>query len=282
MRPSIRTLLLLFAILLSSRATLADACVVECMRMFSCNRPPAGVPGPDCSQQYSHQTHLCEISCRGKNGNSEPTTGWGSIAYSAKEHAYGYAYLKQSKADAEQVAMQNCNQRASGCSIRIDFYNSCGAVASSGDTVGAGTASTKAGAEQKAVAACASNGGRQCTPESSVCSGASAASTTPDAPRAVSWGAIAYSNKDSGSGWAQGKGDKPAAEREALNACAQRGRNCSILTSFNKQCGAVAADREFFGWGTHDDQRTAQQRALDECKKDGGARCALRISFCSY
>jgi hypothetical protein len=84
-----------------------------------------------------------------------------------------------------------------------------------------------------------------------------------------------------GAGWSQGKDDRASAEKEAMTACAQHGKACVLRTTFNKQCGALAADRDFTGWGTSADQREAQQKAIDDCKKSGGARCVLHISFCS-
>jgi hypothetical protein len=83
------------------------------------------------------------------------------------------------------------------------------------------------------------------------------------------WGAIAYSSRDMGAGYAQGKNDRASAEKEALSICAQRGRACVFQTAFNKQCGALA------------DQRDATRKAVDDCKKADGARCVLHISFCS-
>jgi hypothetical protein len=55
-----------------------------------------------------------------------------------------------------------------------------------------------------------------------------------------------------------------------------------LQTAFNKQYGALAADRNFTGWGTSADQREAQQKAIDECKKAGGTGCVLPIAFCSF
>jgi hypothetical protein len=63
--------------------------------------------------------------------------------------------------------------------------------------------------------------------------------------------------------------------------CAQRGKACSLRTAFNKQCGALAADRAITGLGAAADQREANQKAIDECKRAGGAKCVLHISFCS-
>jgi polygalacturonase len=84
-----------------------------------------------------------------------------------------------------------------------------------------------------------------------------------------------------GAGWSLGKDDRASAEKEAMNLCSQRGKACVLRTAFDKQCGALAADRGVSGWGTSADQREAQQKAIDECKKAGGARCVLHISFCS-
>jgi len=259
------------------------SCVLECMRFWSCSNPA----GQNCADEQSRAYSMCEIRCRGKNAPGG--TGWGAIAYSARDHISGWSYENDYKGTAQQVALQYCNrERGANCVIRVSFYNSCGAVAADGDTVASGTGSTKAGADQKAMSACALAGGKHCAVQAAACSGAGSGSTTtsapsaPPPPRAISWGAIAYSSKDFGAGWALGKNDRASAEKEALSVCAQRGRNCVLQTAFNKQCGALAADRGFFGWGTSANQREAQQRAIEECRKDGGARCVLHVSFCSF
>jgi hypothetical protein len=82
-------------------------------------------------------------------------------------------------------------------------------------------------------------------------------------------------------GWSLGKDDRASAEKEAMNLCSQRGKACVLRTAFNKECGALAADGSVSGWGSSADQREAQQKAIEECKKAGGARCVLHISFCS-
>jgi polygalacturonase len=55
-----------------------------------------------------------------------------------------------------------------------------------------------------------------------------------------------------------------------------------LRTAFNKGCGALAADRDITGCGTSTDAREANQKAIDDCRKAGGARCVLHISFCSF
>jgi hypothetical protein len=79
-----------------------------------------------------------------------------------------------------------------------------------------------------------------------------------------------------------GKSDRPSAEKEAMNTCSQRGRACVLRAAFNKQCGALAADRGIAGLGVSTDQRDAQRKAMDECAKAGGTRCVLHIAFCSF
>ena len=97
----------------------------------------------------------------------------------------------------------------------------------------------------------------------------------------MSAGAIAYSAADMGAGWSQGKADRATAEREAMALCQQRGKSCVLRGAFNNQCGALAADRNLEGSATSTDAREAQQKAMDECRKAGGTRCALHIMFCS-
>ena len=132
---------------------------------------------------------------------------------------------------------------------------------------------------------CARPGNKKCAVEAAVCgnadSGGGVTPTAPPAPRATSWGAIAYSTRDMGAGYSQGKNDRASAEKEAMDLCAQRGKACILRTAFNKQCGALAADGNFAGIGASSDQRDANQKAIDDCKKSGGARCVLHISFCS-
>ena len=281
MKPSAKLLILFSGIFLTQEPLITTAagadCVLECMSHWMCANPGGG----HCSDEQSRARDLCEIRCRGKSG-----TGWGAIAYSTKDRIWGFAIEQDYKATADQVALQYCNRsRGANCVIRVNFFNSCGAIAADSDIVGSGTAGTKESAQQKALAACARLGGK-CAIQTSACSGAgagtsSSAPSAPPAPKAVSWGAIAYSARDSGAGWSQGKDDRASAEKEAMNACSQRGKSCVLQTAFNKQCGALAADRDFTGWGTSTDQRQAQQKAMDACRKAGGTSCVLHILFCS-
>ena len=69
-------------------------------------------------------------------------------------------------------------------------------------------------------------------------------------------------------------------ERGHEHLCPTR-QGVRVEGAFNKQCGALAADRTFTGWATSADQRQALQKAVDECKKAGGTMCVPHIAFCS-
>ena len=265
----------LFRPTLIPTATGAD-CFIECMERSGCWSGRSVSDPASCN----NMPELCTIQCKGKADNS-----WGAIAYSRKDKISGWSYEQDDKATADRTALQYCAKQGGGkCLVEASFNHACGAVAVDGEIVTWGTSGTKSSAQQRALAECVRAGGKKCAVEASVCSipnASSAPPTSPPPPRNVSWGAIAYSSKDMGAGWSQGKADRASAEKEAMSTCSQRGKACVLLTAFNKQCGALAADRDFTGWAASADQRAAQQKAIDDCKKAGGARCVLHISFCS-
>jgi hypothetical protein len=278
--------LLLLAVIAMVRPTAIPCaagadCFVGCMERSGCWS--GGMGSPNCGFNNSHAMEMCQIQCRGRSGD-----GWGAIAYSKKDKKYGYSFEQASKAVAEKSALQYCNKSGGAqCVIETSFDRLCGAVAADGDQVAWGTSGTRAAAEQRAVGECTKLGGKKCEVKAWVCSapntnsGSPSAPAAPRQPKAIAWGAIAYSSGDMGAGWSQGKDDRASAEKEAMAACAQRGKACVLRSAFNKQCGALAADRDFTGVGTSTDQRAALQKALDECKKAGGTRCAPHIAFCS-
>jgi hypothetical protein len=239
----------------------------------------AGISG----MTYQHKSELCEIQCKGKD-----LTSWGAIAYSRKDKIAGWSFEQVDRASAERVALQYCHKEGGvKCVIETSFNATCGAVAADGELVAWGTGGTEARAKQFATAECTKLGGKKCEVEGSVCSASSGSSsssrtTAPPPPKAIAWGAIAYSSADMGAGYSQGQSDRASAEKAAMAICAQRGKACTLQAVFNKQCGALAADRNFTGSGVSADQRQALQKALDECKKAGGTRCVPHISFCSF
>ncbi len=276
MRRGVKLLVFLSASLLLQPMFIPTAyagdCYADCLGRYNCySSHPFG--GTECY-------NLCREACR--------PDGWGAIAYSWKDKISGWSFALNSEGTAAQVAKKYCaNRGGANCILQATYYEACGAVAADGDLVAWGTESTKVQAEKRALLECAKIGGKKCVVEVSACSArdansASRPASPPPPPKAISWGAIAYSTKDMGAGWSQGKEDRASAEREAMNACSQRGKACVLRTAFNKGCGALAADRDFTGWGTSTDPREAQQQAIAACKKAGGTNCALHIAFCSF
>jgi len=255
-------------------ATAVDPkCYQDCLESHDCFSPHPVGGAAGCYE-------ICRTLCA--------DDGWGAIAYSWKDRIFGWSYALGDRHTAQQAAMQSCERaHGSGCIVQASYYESCGAVAADADIVGWGTESTKAAARQRALEECAKAGGKHCVVQVAVCSARNGNSTggpasPPPPPRAIAWGAIAYSTRDMGAGWSQDKNDRASAEQEAMSACTQRGKGCVLQTAFNKACGALAADREVAGWGTSADQREANQKAIAACKQAGGRACALHISFCSF
>jgi hypothetical protein len=245
-----------------------DACYNRCVEFHSCYG--ANAPGG-----LAQCLHMCWDICK--------SDSWGAIAYSWTDKIAGWSYAQDDKATAQRIAMQYCAKEGGAkCILQTSFNNLCSAVAADRDLVAWGTSDTKSKAYLRAMAECEKIGGKKCAVEVSVCSAPNNVSGgTPEPPKAISWGAIAYSSGDMGAGWSQGKADRASAEREAMNACSQHGKACVLRNAFNKACGALAADRDITGLGTSANPRDAQQQAITECQKAGGTRCALHVAFCS-
>ena len=245
---------------------------------ISCEMPCNSVP-------YTEQG-ACRAACAHSCDNQAPSVPrpYGAIAYGSNR-AEAISWNKGSQAEADKNALASCNQYGRDCRIVYRYKNTCAALAATKDGrhCESATGNTEQDAQTNATTVCEKNWGN-CKSNLSACSltGSAAKPSPPPPPKAISWGAIAYSNADMGAGWSRGKNDRASAEKEAMGVCSQRGRRCLLISAFNKQCGALAADRNFYGWGVSPDQRDAQQRAVAECAKAGGGHCVLHISFCSF
>lgn len=95
------------------------------------------------------------------------------------------------------------------------------------------------------------------------------------------WGAIAYSKKDKAYGSSWNQDTKAEATKMAMDNCIKHGSNCVLWIYFNKECGAIAVDGNFAGWGTANARYYAKQRAIEECTSNGGRSCYVLDSVCS-
>ncbi len=103
------------------------------------------------------------------------------------------------------------------------------------------------------------------------------------ATQAMAVGAIAIdSNHGSRYGFSYDYPTRAQAEQRALNEC---GYGCQVVLDFDTGCGAYAADQasgsSVYGWGTSTSRDGAQNRALSECKAQGGSRCIIRVWGCN-
>jgi hypothetical protein len=250
-----------------------DKCLNDCNNL--CNLGPARLAWG------------CRENCGGQCAkyNQNVPAPYGAIAVGAG--GQGISQNRASSAVADRDAIAACSKYGSDCKVVYRFQNTCAAIAEAKGTrhFEVATGSTEKEAAASATAVCQQRWGA-CLSALSTCSltGTSRSNkpNPPAQPRATSWGAIAYSAPDMQAGWSQSKNDRSLAEKEAMNACSQRGKACVLRTVFNKQCGALAWDRSFAGWATSTEPREAQQKAVEECAKDGGTRCALHVFFCSF
>ena len=96
-------------------------------------------------------------------------------------------------------------------------------------------------------------------------------------------GALAIDgNQKSRYGWAVNFPSAQAARTHALRQC---GRNCSVVLTFSRGCGAYAADQSrgasYYGWAQTRDGSSARRRAVRECQSRGGQSCIVRVWGCN-
>jgi hypothetical protein len=77
---------------------------------------------------------------------------WGAIAYSPRTGADGYSHNYDSKSQAQNAAMSDCNP--SDCRIAVNFYNACGALAVGRGGWGGDWGMTRGEAQSNAIAVC--------------------------------------------------------------------------------------------------------------------------------
>ena len=251
-------------------------CVTRCISGFQCNYRSS----ISCSEQWYHSRELCQIGCKGHD-TPLPPAPYGAAAF-GDDGAEGMSWNETSAEAAQRAALNICSKRGTNCKLVSRFENTCAAMAKSDDErhVETATGPSKEQAATSAIAACRSRWGGKCASDVAGCSYADR-HIPPPGPRAISWGAIAFSATDGQTGHSQAKDDRAAAEKEALSDCSQRGRSCVVMTAFNKQCGALARDGKIAGVAAAADQQTALQQATQACVKNGGARCVPLVVFCS-
>lgn len=171
MEEAMRYLLLLLATVGAVFAGSASADPVGCA--MSC---PDNSPGSSCVQ-----------SCTAWSGDSSGGGGarhvrkYAAIAISDTQLLWGNSYNAASRKEAEEAALTYCYSNASkpkDCKVAVWFYDACGSLAIKANTLtdgknngawGADWASSKKGAEKKALKLCQKYGGDACKPAVTFC-----------------------------------------------------------------------------------------------------------------
>jgi hypothetical protein len=97
--------------------------------------------------------------------------------------------------------------------------------------------------------------------------------------------AYAFGQNPSNGSWAHGGAYNYStaveAENRALQSCAENGPNCSVVSTFNNQCFAVAVqdNGNGYSWKQFPTVAQAEREAINGCAAMGQS-CTVRASFC--
>src|SRR5215813_10440705 len=145
---SIRAFAMLIGLVTGAASAQAD-CVSACQASTYCDSEM------NASGECSRRLNDCYINeCNKKL--------YGAIAYGTQSGAVGWSYDFDDAPSAENEALSNCRDHGDDCQVVVDFWNTCAAVAASGDIVRYGLGDTEDEAQGDAVATCEKDGGTQC------------------------------------------------------------------------------------------------------------------------
>jgi len=111
-----------------------------------------------------HQTEHCTYT--------PPPPDFGAIAYGRKSQAWGDSYNWDTRAQAEDEALKNCQAHGNDCELMVWFQRQCGAVVSGKGTnaywgIGDGIGAARGAALDKCTK---DGGGKDCTVQHAACS----------------------------------------------------------------------------------------------------------------
>jgi serine/threonine-protein kinase len=100
---------------------------------------------------------------------SKPKTLYGAIAYDSESGSVGYSYDFPDVPRAEEKALAACKATGTDCRVMVDFWNTCAAIATAGQTAAYGLGKSQQLAESEAIAACTKDGGSGCVVQAWSC-----------------------------------------------------------------------------------------------------------------
>jgi hypothetical protein len=94
------------------------------------------------------------------------------------------------------------------------------------------------------------------------------------------YGAIAYSPASGAYGYSDNYGSKTLADNRALSECGRS--DCVVASWFYNNCGAVAVSGSGSWAGGHGETKaSAISDAENECTRQGGSACVVKVTHCS-
>jgi hypothetical protein len=99
-------------------------------------------------------------------------------------------------------------------------------------------------------------------------------------PSSGIYGAIAYSPASGEFGYSDNYGSEALADDRAVRECGHS--DCVVATWFFNNCGALAtSDNGSWSGGHGPDEASAIRDAEDECTRQGGSACVVKVTHCS-
>jgi serine/threonine-protein kinase len=99
---------------------------------------------------------------------------------------------------------------------------------------------------------------------------------------AQSWGALAFSENGTAYSYSRNYASKEEAERGALAECAKYASDCKIYDTFENRCTSLSGSPNgVYGCAWGGEVAARQQRAIEECTKQGGTECRMVVNFCT-
>jgi hypothetical protein len=129
---------------------------------------------------------------------------------------------------------------------------------------------------ERCTTSCDQSFGGNCVTRRTHCENDSSAPT-------VTYGAIAFGRKSQAFGYSHGWDSQAKAESVAMQNCGKHGTDCEVMVWFERKCGAVAvrSNSTAVYWGLGNSAAEAQRIAMDQCTKNNGQQCEVKVSHCS-
>jgi Domain of unknown function (DUF4189) len=97
------------------------------------------------------------------------------------------------------------------------------------------------------------------------------------------WGALAYNPTNKDFGTATNYSTLREAKVRAMQECVRQHNSpyCQIIGAFRNDCAALAIGPGGAGYTDYQNAQQAEEKALEECRKNGGGACRIEATVCN-